>query len=313
MQLKATAPGSLMLLGEYAVLYGKPALLCAVDKRISVTLTPRLDKKIEIYSVNHGHFSTSIADVQITKPFQFVLGAIKQYSNQFKQGFNLHIETEFSDKVGFGSSAAVTVATLAVIASWLDKNISLITLVRHGRQVIRDVQGVGSGADIAASVYGGIISYSAQPLRVEKFNITHPISALYSGFKTPTVDAIHHVQRYFAAYPNLFRDICHCIGECAAEGIDFVRKADWKKLADIMNTQQGLLESLGVSLPLLRELIDELRKQNIAGAKISGSGLGDCVIGLGVLPEQYTIANQPPGIHPISVAMTLEGVQCEKI
>lgn len=314
MQLKASAPGSFMLLGEYAVLYGKPALLCAVDKRISVTLTPRLDKKIEIYSSTHGCFSTSITQIQIEKPFQFVLGALKQYCNQLKQGCDIHIETEFSDKVGLGSSAAVTVATLAALATWLDKDVSPITLVRHGRQVVRDVQGVGSGADIAASVYGGIISYSAQPLRVEKFNITYPLTALYAGFKTPTVDAINHVQRYFAAYPNLFRDICHCIGQCATEGIDFVRKADWKKLGDIMNTQQGLLESLGVGLPLLRELIDKLREQeNIIGAKISGSGLGDCVIGLGELPEQYAITSQHQGIQHIPVTMTLQGVQCEKI
>ncbi len=38
MRLKASAPGSLMLLGEYGVLYGKHALVCAIDKRIVISI-----------------------------------------------------------------------------------------------------------------------------------------------------------------------------------------------------------------------------------------------------------------------------------
>ena len=50
MQLKASAPGSLMLMGEHAVLHGKKALVCAIDQRISVSLTPREDARISIVS-----------------------------------------------------------------------------------------------------------------------------------------------------------------------------------------------------------------------------------------------------------------------
>ena len=50
MPFKASAPGSLMLLGEHAVLHGKPALVGALDKRITVTLTPMRHDRIEIIS-----------------------------------------------------------------------------------------------------------------------------------------------------------------------------------------------------------------------------------------------------------------------
>jgi mevalonate kinase len=351
---KSSAPGSLMLLGEYAVLHGKPALVCAVDKRITVTLKPRTDTNITITSSTLGSFSTdlsSLSKLELQKPFQFVIAVLRYYQGRLKHGCDLAIEAEFSDKIGLGSSAAVTAAMLAAITTWLDIKTTSLDLVRHGCIIVRSVQGLGSGADIAAAVYGGLVNYSAQPLSVEKIAVTLPLHAIYAGFKTPTVDAIQQVQNRFSAYPNLFRSICQSIGQCAIEGAQFARKQDWFKLGEVMNAQQGMMEALGVSLPILQDMVQGLRKQaGIVGAKISGSGLGDCVIGLGsgladlrsglrtcILEDDRDdreIADQSPrafhpqeseksedpfnnlkneGVQRIPVAMTLQGVYCEKI
>ncbi|MBX3709575.1 MAG: mevalonate kinase [Gammaproteobacteria bacterium] len=315
MRFKASAPGSLMLLGEYAVLYGKPALVCAIDKRITVTLTPRVDRRIEIQSSIYGHYSTELSQLQIEKPFHFALSALRYYQVKLKRGCDIDIATEFSDKIGLGSSAAVTVAMLAVIAAWLEIRVTPLDLIRQGRNVVQHVQGMGSGADVAASVYGGIVNYRAQPLKTEKIPITCPLTVLYAGYKTPTAEVIKHVQRRFSAYPVLLRDICHSVGQCAVEGVNFARKEDWIKLGDIMNIQQGMMESLGVSSSLLHDMVEDLRKQpGILGAKISGSGMGDCVIGLGGLPDSYSgVLIDHVGVQRIPVMMTLEGVDCEKI
>lgn len=314
MQFKASAPGSLMLLGEYGVLHGGQALVCAVDKRITVTLTPREDEIIEIHSSLHGHYATSLTDIKIEKPFHFVLSAIQQHLPKIKRGCQLDIVSEFSDKVGLGSSAAVTVATLAALVTWLGIRMAPLDLVRQGRNVVRQVQGVGSGADIAASVYGGIVGYTAQPLSAEKYSQLHPLTVLYAGYKTPTVDAIKRVQTQFATHPNLFRTINQSISQCAIEGMQLVRKEDWTSFGKIMNVQQGMMESLGVSVPLLQDMIKDLRQSpEILGAKISGSGLGDCVIGLGHVSRAFSAELSAQGVQQIPVAMTLQGVHCEKI
>lgn len=314
MQFKASAPGSLMLLGEYAVLHGKQAVACAIDKRITVTLTPRTDNGIEIHSSLYGHYATDLAHIKIEKPFQYVLGVLQQFHAKLRYGCNIDIVSEFSDKVGLGSSAAVTVATLANIIAWLNIRISPLDFVRQGKNIIRLVQGVGSGADIAASVYGGIVGYQAQPLFAEKLGVTHPLTVLYAGFKTPTVQAIKQVQEHFSPYTHLYSTITNSIGQCAIDGIQMMRKGDWTKFGEIMNIQQGLMESLGVSSLLLNDMINDLRKQKgILGAKISGSGLGDCVIGLGLLPSDYAYQGKHDGIQRISVAMTSKGVHCEKM
>ncbi len=311
MPFKASAPGSLMLLGEYAVLHGKQAVVCAVNKRITVLLTPRSDTQIHIQSATLGHYTTTIEQLKIEQPFQFVLAVLKHYQSKLKQGCDIEIISEFSEQMGLGSSAAVTVASLAAFAAWFNIKVMPLDLIRQGRHIVHQVQGLGSGADIAASAYGGMVGYQAQPLYAEKFSVTHPITVLYSGFKTSTVTAVQNVRERFSSHSNIFQHICHSIGQCATEGILAIRKKDWVRLGEIMNIQQGMLEALGVSLPVLRNMLDNLRNRSgILGAKISGSGLGDCVIGLGDDAATEMPVNTS---QAIPLAMTLQGVQCEKV
>ena len=308
-----------MLLGEYAVLYGQPALVCALDKRITLTLTPRQDEKIILHSEVSGEYTTTLmqlAQLTPTKPFHFVLGALQHYQAKLKRGCDINITSDFSAQMGLGSSAAVTVAAMAAMVTWLNIRMTPFDLLRQARMVVRQMQhGVGSGADVAASVYGGIVAYQAQPLKAEKLANIAPITALYAGYKTQTLDAIKQVQQRFTAYPDIFKQLQQTIGQCAYDGVQCVRQADWKKLGEIMTIQQGLMETLGVSNALLREMIADLKMQpTIFAAKISGSGLGDCVIGLGDVATNYLFhKNDDHQVQRVPVMMTMQGVHCEKI
>jgi len=305
MSYRASAPGSLMLLGEYAVLYGKQALVCAVNKRITVTLTPRMDDQIHIQSGLFGDYKTSLSALMVEKPYPFILAALYHHQSRLKRGCDIEVSSNFSDQVGLGSSAAVTVAMLAVLIAWLGIRSSLLDLTHQARQVIRSVQGIGSGADAAAAVHGGIVGYQPHPLVVEKFSVNCPLTVLYAGFKTPTVEAIKHVQQQFTGHPHIFRSLMQSIGQCAVDAMPWVRKSEWVQVGEIMTMQQGLMQALGVNTPILEQLIATLRDASgMLGAKISGSGLGDCVVGLG-----------KSIMHPAAIPLeiTLQGVHCDRV
>lgn len=303
-----------MLLGEYAVLHGKHALVCAVNKRITVTLTPRDDKRIEINSIALGSLTSDITKLKVASPFQFVLATLKHFQKQLSTGCSITIESEFSDKVGLGSSAAVTIATLAAISAWLNLSLSPADLIMTGRTIIRKVQNLGSGADVAACVLGGMVAYRARPFLAEKINSVYPITIMYSGYKTPTVEAVKHVKKSFADYPKVLKHLFNAINACAVEGIHAARHDEWAAFTKVFDIQQGLMEALGVSTPFLTGLINELREQpGIQAAKISGSGLGDCVIGLGIALSSYVPTSSAVGASLISAEMTAAGVTCEQI
>jgi len=305
---RASAPGTLMLLGEHAVLQNKQALVVSIDKRITILLKPRSDRQIIIHSAL-GEFITSLDTLQVKKPFQFVLATILRFRDQLKHGFELKIDSEFTENLGLGSSAAITVATLAVMSQYTrnGEEVDKLKLFEGAKSIIQEVQGVGSGADVAASVYGGIIYYQQfPPYILKQLSCLIPLVVIYSGSKTPTVDVIQQVEVARSKRPQLFEQLYGSIGSCVREAIAAIEKKDWEELGSLMKIQQGLMNAIGVSTPLLNQLTDLLNETpGIFGSKISGSGLGDCVIGVG--------ASNHSSIHPeeISVRVSLQGVQHE--
>jgi len=305
---KVSAPGSTMLLGEYAVLHRGWALVCAVDQRVTVQLTPRTDNQIEIIS-SLGSYQTQLMQLEIVPPFQFVLAALKKYQKQLKQGCTLTIQSEFSEKIGLSSSAAVTVATLSAITMWLQITYTPMQLIQRARRIVQQVQGMGSGADVAAAVLGGVVAYRQQPLVAEKMCWISALNLIYSGSKTPTAIAINQVETRFAKYPILYKQILRAIDACAQQGISAIKNGDNKALGQVMTIQQGLMQALGVNTPVLQGLIEELILQPmILGAKISGSGLGDSVIALGTLIEDYVPCFSEQGTKRIPMMIAPEGV-----
>ncbi len=92
--IRASAPGSIMLMGEHAVLFGERALACAVDKHIHVTLTPRDDRVINIDSAL-AQYSASLDELQPDTRLSFVLAAVEQHQDGLHKGFDLKIEAGF--------------------------------------------------------------------------------------------------------------------------------------------------------------------------------------------------------------------------
>ncbi|WPY01346.1 Mevalonate/phosphomevalonate kinase [Candidatus Trichorickettsia mobilis] len=301
----ASAPGTLMLLGEHSVLENKRAIVLAIDKRINVTLTPRQDMEIIINS-DVGKLECNLDDVdrlKSTKSFEFVLTAISLFKDKLISGFELLIISNFSSQVGLGSSAAITVSTLAVLQQFsaasinIDKKQIVVNsheqtldhfyLFQMAKTVVKTVQGIASGADVAASVHGGIILYQqTSPYILKQIPHLLPLVVIYSGYKTPTPEVIKKVKATRQKYPKVFAALDEVMDQSVLEALTFIEQKDWLQLGAIMNIQQGVMNAFGVGTSLLNELVDILNGlPGIYGAKISGSGLGDCVIGLGEYPS----------------------------
>ncbi len=273
-------------MGEYAVLQGKSALVCAIDKRITVSLRSRTDNQLTIHS-SLGNYLGDIFNITPVQPFQFVLSALKQF--ELKTGCDITIESEFSSEMGLGSSAAVTVATLAALKKWDNAD-----LIREARAIIQNVQGLGSGADVSASVLGGVVHYQMEPLFIEKLAADFPISVIYSGYKTPTAEVVKKVKA--SLDDAAFNEICYEIDGYVQSAIKALKEKNYLALGQCMNLQQKAMVKLGVNTVELDQIIQTLNQEtSILGAKISGSGLGDCVIALGE-SESLDIAISKQGL-----------------
>lgn len=305
---KVSVPGSLMLLGEHAVLVGKQAVVCAVNKRLEMQLKPNNTSLITISDTRLGDMVQSIDDIQVISPFKFVLSAILLFKDKIPSGFNLTINSEFSSVLGLGSSAAVTVATVAILGQWLhEKPLTKAQVFTLAKQVIQDVQGFGSGADLAASVFGGVLGYKIKPYRYCKLPLLPNLTAVYCGYKTPTVEVIKLVNAAKKLNPKHYERVFEAMHNCVQRAIAQIRQENWPELGRLFIEHHNLQCELGVSDDLLNILAHDLALQSeIFGAKISGSGLGDCVIGLGELPRQ--IFSNINGVQQFPIVIEQQGL-----
>jgi mevalonate kinase len=291
--IKASAPGSLMLLGEHAVLHGRRALVCAINQRITVSVFQCLEKKLKIFS-DLGTYEAPLGDLADHPDFRFVLDAVRQVP--LEHGIELKIESEFSSDIGFGSSAAVTVATHAALMQLNSGSLGefappfeidvlgratppaepfLMELFKRSLATIHRVQGRGSGADVAASVFGGVVAYRAEPLEIHPMPESFPLTAVYSGSKMKTADVIRYLEERRALNPDYFERIFDRMDASVGEVID-----GFSRLGPMLILNQKLMEEMGLCNAALAEIIRIFQTLEIP-AKISGSGLGDCAIGLG--------------------------------
>ena len=310
---RAKAPGNLMLLGEYAVLQGKTALVAAINKFIFVTLNPRRDDRIFIDSTL-GRLSVNRHQITLKTPFEFVLATLDLIKPP--SGCNIEINSDLPISLGLGSSSAVTVALLTVLNCWCKKSLNKLNLWQEASKVVHRVQGSGSGADCAASIFGGVIAFNNPPFSVISLRETLPLVAVYSGSKLTTAQAIDIVNNQRQQHLTYYQKIDRQMNELSIKAVKAINSHDLTSLGNLFNSGQGLMKVMGVSNVLLENLVRILREQpNIVGAKISGSGLGDCIIGIGKLMPNFFPRNEEEkrlGVKQVPLSITSEGVSFDE-
>ena len=303
MKINVSVPGSVMLMGEHAVLFGQPALACAVDKYIHIELEPSQDGLVSIESAL-AEYTSSLKELKSDPRLSFVLQAIRNVAQELPSGFKLTIRSEFSHTVGLGSSAAVTAGVVAALAAFSGVPTDADSLFEQSLKVVHQVQdGRGSGSDLVASIYGGIVYYVVQPREVRKITAAPEIDLFYAGYKTKTPDVLRHVEHLTNTSPEIYSELYQLMGAVTRQAESAIKSSDWERFGTLMNTYQGLLDALGVSDHAISDIVYRLRESpEVKGCKISGSGLGDCVISLGIgevdLPyERIPVAISEQGIR----------------
>lgn len=286
-KITASAPGKLMLYGEHAVVYGSPCIVTAVDQRVRVTVEPNGEGEIHVCSPNVGldeyHKKLDkLGKDDVPKSMQFVEHLVKRFyeKNQIKEGVRISTESDFSTQFGFGSSAAVVVALTKALSEYFNVAMDKKAIFEMAYQAVLDVQGVGSGFDVAASVYGGTIYYVTPGTVIESiYQGDLPMVVGYTGIKadTPTlVRQVAELKRKEGWVDSVFADITKLVNRAKSL---FVEK-DFEQLGKLMTLNQKLLATLNVSSVELDKLIKTSRNSGAYGAKLSGAGGGDCMIAL---------------------------------
>ncbi len=276
----SAAPASTMILGEHAVVYGQPALVSALDFWLTIQWKIRTDRQLIIHSALGEHITTLDAVTDHPK-LHFVLAPLRHYASQLP-GLELTITSNIPTTMGLGSSAAAMAATLVGLKPLLPSPPTTLELFTLGKTLIRRIQGRGSGADLAASLYGGSVLLEPELPTITPIPFNEPLTLIYSGYKTPTAEVLQKVKEEWSPIPDLRNNLYKLMGETVRRAIIALADEDITHplFNRLFNTYHGLMDALGVCDLTLAQIVYQVRQQGHA-AKISGSGLGDCVLALG--------------------------------
>lgn len=275
MEITVSVPGKIFLMGEHAVVYGKPALLSTINKRVLVKIKESQKSNI-----------SSLDDKFLKQILKIV---IKYYKIKKLPHFELTVSSQLKSGYHLGSSAAVAVATIAALLFFLKKiwNPQLVNKLAYEVEKIK--HGTPSGADNSAITFGGFIWYRRELDFLKNIwqiplEFTQDLDRFYLVDTGPssetTLEMVNNVRKNYEKDKQLFNELFNK-NELAVRNLALALKnKDEERLISSLIAGENTLEKMLVVSP---KVIPFIRMVEDAGGAAKILGGGGMTAGVGFL------------------------------
>ena len=264
--IRVSIPCKVHLLGEWAVVWGKPALLTAVNLRMTATITPA---KVS-------------SDSEIKRIFEPIIK--KELKLKKIPPYTLTITSEIPMGCHLGSSAAVSVVCIAALLSHLRVKWDLDLINKLAYEAEKVFHGNPSGADNSTVTFGGLMWYRKETTDLKiiqplPFSIPDKLAKNFVLINTgtPKVNTkqmITDITALFEKNPQLKDQFLTGQERLTRELLPAIKDANEKEVIRIINEGEKNLERIGVCSPEVKKIIRAIEQAGGA-AKICGAGASD--------------------------------------
>jgi len=347
-----SAPGKIHLSGEHSVVYGQPALLVSVEKRIRIFGKLLTQKKIlfydtqtnkkQIWDYSEIQRFTNWANEQwelfaqsgdtkflacIKKDIwglpKIAIGHAYQFlKKEPKTGLYLELSSELQPGVGMGSSAALAAALVGTLFCLENQAWDLEKINQVVYEIEKKVHGFPSGGDNTAVVYGGVLRFqnkdnkkSIKRLAISK-NLPEFILIDSGRAEESTAEMVEKLKTNYAHEKSKLQKIVTQVGKVTEHMVTCLQKGQLKDLGSMITKNQNYLEALSLVGQKAKQIVQLI--ESVGGsAKICGAGgieKGSGVI-LALHPElpKLTDLLTKQNIPFFNVALSKEGIIREKV
>ena len=276
----ASAPGKVILFGEHFVVYGVKAILCSINKRVTVTAEKTSERKISINSkIGKLELEPDKPISEINSPLKpFYYLANKAVENK-DTGIHIQIDSEIPLGAGLGSSSACCVAGAAAIFK-LFGNISKEEVLKLAIEAERTIFENTSGADCTVCTYGGIMEYDKNKgFKKIEHEPNFQLVIINSNIEHSTQSMVSKVKEFENKNKEEFSKLSNLESKLVEDVLKLVKENKIQEIGQKMNQNQEYLENIGISNKELTSMI-KIGQELSFGAKITGSGGGGCIFAL---------------------------------
>jgi hydroxymethylglutaryl-CoA reductase len=305
---RSSACGKVILLGEHAVVYGRPAVALPIPLAVEAVVRrggdgvnlviPRwgLEQRIR---AGQGQGLTGI------------LHALLERLGLAGEAMTIEVIPHVPRAMGLGGSAALAVAVVRALdqAHRLGLDDGAVNALAF--ECEQTAHGTPSGIDNTIATYGTPLVFQRE-VGTEglgtftELRLTEPVPLVIgiTGRESLTANTVARVRKAWAAHHGRYETIFDQIGALTTAGAQAVQAGQFQELGELMNLCQGYLNALQLSTPELEELIHVARQHGALGAKLTGGGGGGSMIAL--CPdsqEQVAAAMERAGYQSMQVTV----------
>ena len=283
----SSAPGKIILFGEHAVVYGRPALAVPVTQ-VQATATVSENSRggvwIEAPNIN---LSSAISQLASEHPLVAVINSVFTTLGIARPpACTVYLQSTIPVASGLGSGAAVSVAILRALSAYLGRPLTDAQVNGLAFQAEKLYHGTPSGIDNTVVTYARPVYFvKGQPIKTFRVGASFTLVIGDTGISAPTKESVGALRSLREADPTRWEKIFSQVGEIVWDARQAIERGDTPALGELMDANHALLQEMTVSCTELDTLTEAARKAGALGAKLSGSGRGGNMIAL-VLKEK---------------------------
>jgi mevalonate kinase len=281
--ITAIAPGKIILAGEHAVVYGRPAIAAPVwEVQAKATMSAAPPGSGCIIQARDLSKEIRLAQASDDEALALVTRlALARFGLPANPDCRIELTSEIPIASGLGSGAALSAAlvrALALFAGQTPDPALVSELVYESEKLYH---GMPSGIDNTVVAYGMPVWYiKGRPPERFTPGMRLTIAIGDSGIASPTRRTVGEVRRRWQEAPECYErwfDEIAAVVHAVRYVIEYGEPA---ALGALFDQNQHLLAQIGVSTPALEQLIVAAREAGAYGAKLSGGGGGGNMIAL---------------------------------
>jgi mevalonate kinase len=288
MDVTASAPGKVILFGEHAVVYGRPAIAVPVTQvRATAEVMPGAPESgLHIIAADLGR-TLSLTDALEDEPLAAIARLTLAYLRiETAPDVIVTIRSTIPAASGMGSGAAVSSALAKALAVTCGRDLGPEELSALVFEVEKLYHGTPSGIDNTVIAYERPVYFiKGQP--PQPFHIAHPFTLAIAdtGIASPTKTVVADVRRAWQADRDRYERLFDRVGEIVQAARRAIEGGHGDALGPLMDENHRLLQEIGVSSVELDRLAEAARAAGAQGAKLCGAGRGGNLIAL-IRPDQ---------------------------
>jgi mevalonate kinase len=281
----ASAPGKIILFGEHAVVYGRPALAVPVNQvRAKVTilaLPSGVPGQVHIVASDIG-LESDLSDLPKGHPLALAIQSVTELLGiDHLPALRMQINSTIPIASGLGSGAAVSAAIARALSAFLGHPLEDDQVSHIAYRVDQTYHGTPSGIDNTVIAYAQPVFFiRGQPFL--RLCAARPFTIVIgnTGIASPTGIVVSDVRQHWQANPSAYERLFDDIGAIARDARAAIEEGQAEALGPLMTRNHSLLKQLGVSSPELDRLVKAAMTAGAGGAKLSGGGRGGNMIAL---------------------------------